>query len=118
MKSIDSSIKISIICYGISILIFGEIYREGVFLRPGDEMGYCVLFLYTIMPLSTLIISFIISLKRGYIFWFYPLLFGFLGEFIPFKIFGTFDVIGLFFALIPALIGLGLGLIKGSNKRI
>jgi hypothetical protein len=118
MKRIYSPIKISIICYSISLLIFVGIYCAGKFLKPGDEMGYCVLNLYIIMPLSTFIISLIISLKRGYLFWLYPILFGFLGAFIPFKIFGTFDTIGLFFALIPALIGLGIGLTKRFNQRI
>lgn len=117
MKSLKSNIKISIICYGISILIFGGIYREGVVLKPGDEIGYCLIFFYAIMPISTFIVSLIITLKRGYLFWLYPIIFGVLAELISFEIFGTYDIISLFFALIPAVVGLGIGLIKRSNMR-
>lgn len=109
MKKIGSSIKASVLCYSVSLAIFGLIYYEGMHLQPGDEMGYCLLYLYTIMPLSASIISYIIGLKRGRLFWFYPIFCGFLGEFIPFKIFGSFDIVGMVFALIPALIGIVIG---------
>jgi hypothetical protein len=111
MKSINSSKRISIICYGVSALIFFVIGLEGVFLSPGDEMGYCVFNFYIVMPLTTIIVSCIISMKKGYLFWFYPIFVGILGIIIPFLVFSTFDRIDLYFAFFPALIGLIIGLI-------
>ncbi|MGH4125531.1 MAG: hypothetical protein ACREV6_21675 [Clostridium sp.] len=111
MKSINSPKVISIICYGVSALIFFVIYLEGVFLSAGDEMGYCIFNFYIVMPLTTLISSYIISMKKGYLFWFYPVFVGLLGIIIPIVIFSTFDGIELFFAFFPALIGLIIGLI-------
>lgn len=111
MNNINSSKKISIICYGVSALIFLLIGIFGVFLPVGDEMGYCVLNFYIMMPLTTLIFSTIISVKKGDLFWFYPVFVGLLGIIIPFVVFSTFDKIDLFFALFPALIGLIIGLI-------
>ncbi|MCB2294769.1 hypothetical protein LGK95_14815 [Clostridium algoriphilum] len=111
MKNINSSKKISLLCYGVSALFFFTIGLWGVFLSAGDEMGYCLLNFYIVMPLTTLIASLIISLKKGYLFWFYPVFVGLLGIIIPFVVFSTFDGIDLFFAFFPALIGLIIGLI-------
>lgn len=111
MKSINPSKVISIICYGISVFIFLAIDLCGIFLHPGNEMGYCVLFFYMIMPFTSLIVSLIISMKRGYLFWFYPIFVGLCGLVIPFLVFGTFNVADLFFAFFPALVGLAIGLI-------
>ena len=117
MKNLDlSKIIISIFCYSISILISLIIFLLGKHLKPGDEMGYTFLCFYIIMPLTAIITSFIISKKRGYLFWLYPISFGFLGLIISYKIFGTFDFIGLFFAFISALIGLTFGLKKQPSK--
>jgi len=111
MKNINSSKKISIICYGVSALIFLAICLWGVFLSAGDEMGYTLLNFYIVMPLTTIIASLIISLKKGYVFWFYPVFVGFLGVTISFVVFRTFDMISLLFTFVPALIGLIFGLI-------
>jgi uncharacterized membrane protein YeaQ/YmgE (transglycosylase-associated protein family) len=81
------------------------IYFNGIFLTAGDEMGYCILDFYIIMPLTTLIISIIMTAKRAYLFWLYPIVFGILGILIPYLVFGTFDIISIFFAFVPALIG-------------
>jgi hypothetical protein len=109
LKSINSPKIISIICYGVSALIFLVIGLEGVFLSAGDEMGYCILCFYIVMPSTSLIVSYIISEKKGYLFWFYPVFVGLLGIIIPFVVFSTFDGITLFFAFFPALIGLIIG---------
>jgi hypothetical protein len=111
MKSINSSKITSIIGYGVSTLIFLVIGLLGVFLPAGDEMGYCLLNFYIVMPLTTLITSLIISMKKSYLFWFYPVFVGLLEIIISFVVFSTFDGIDLFFALFPALIGLIIGLI-------
>ncbi|MBU3102059.1 MULTISPECIES: hypothetical protein [Clostridium] len=117
MKNINSSKKISIICYGISALIFGAIYILGVFLSEGDEMGYCLLNFYIVMPLTTLIVSLIISIKKGYLFWCYPVFVGLLGIIIPFAVFSTFEMLSLFFAFFPALIGLIIGIIIRAKAK-
>ena len=91
----------------------------GIFLSAGDEMGYCLLDFYIIMPLTTLIISFIISSKKGYLFWFYPVFVGLLGIIIPFVVFRTFEMLSLLFAFFPALIGLIIAMInRGKIKNM
>ncbi|MCB2305663.1 hypothetical protein LGL08_00345 [Clostridium estertheticum] len=117
MNNINSSKKISIICYGISALIFGAIYIFGVFLSDGDEMGYCLLNFYIVMPLTTLIVSLIISIKKGCLFWCYPVFVGLLGIIIPFAAFRTFEMLSLFFAFFPALIGLIIGMIIRAKTK-
>lgn len=117
MKDINASrIRISIICYSVSVIIFLVIYLFGVYLKPGDELGYCLLWLYTIMPLTALIASSIISMKRGYFYWFYPIFSGLLGVIIPYLIFGTFEYLGSFLAFIPALTGFTFGLARKPKK--
>lgn len=102
----------------MKILIFCVIGLTGMFLSAGDEIGYCVLNFYIIMPLITLIVSLIISMKIAYMFWFYHVFVGILGIIIPFVLFRTFDEIALFFGFIPALIGLIIGLtIRVSIKK-
>ena len=117
MKDIYSAKKISIICYGISALIFLAIYTFGVFLSPGDEIGYVLLNFYIVMPITTLIVSIIISNKKGYLFWFYPVFVGLLGIIIPSVVFNTFEMLSLLFAFIPALIGLIIGTNIRTKKR-
>ncbi|MCB2356745.1 hypothetical protein [Clostridium estertheticum] len=117
MKNIYSSKKISIICYGVSALIFLAIYIFGVFLSAGDEMGYCLLNFYIVMPLTTLIVSLIISIKKGYLFWCYPVFVGLLGIIISFVVFSTFEMLSLFFAFFPALIGLTIGMIIRAKTK-
>jgi len=111
IKNINSSKKISIICYGASVLIFFAIGLLGVFLSAGNEMGYFLLYFYILTPVTALISSLIISIKKGYLFWFYPVFVGLLAIIIPFLLTNTFDMLTLFFAFFPALVGLILGLI-------
>ncbi|MBU3201780.1 hypothetical protein LL037_25465 (plasmid) [Clostridium estertheticum] len=111
MKNINTYKKISIICYGFSVLIFFIIYLLGIFSPPGYEIGYFLFFFYTIMPITTLVSSLIISIKKGYLFWLYPVFVGLLGILIPFLLTKSFEWMGSFFAFFPALIGLVLGLI-------
>ncbi|MCB2291759.1 hypothetical protein LGK97_18775 [Clostridium sp. CS001] len=110
MKVINSSKKNSIICYSVSALIFLAIGLMGIYLSPGDEMGYVMLNFYIIMPLTSLISSFILSIKKDYLFWSYPIFVGILGIIVPFTVFRTFATMDLFFALFPAVIGLIIGL--------
>lgn len=116
MKNINSSKIISMICWVVSALVFFAIYLFGNSLHPGDEMGYCVLDFYIIMPLTTLAASLIIGIKKGFLFWLYPVIAGLAGLLIPFAIFKTFNVIAIFFALLPALIGLSVGLLIHTGK--
>ena len=113
MKNNKLAINISIICYGVSALIFSAIGLIGVFLTPGGELGYVVFMFYLVMPATTLITSIIVSIEKGYLFWFYPLFVGFGGLLIPFVVFHSLNLFALFFAGIPALIGLLIGM----NKR-
>lgn len=77
-----------------------------------------IFYFYIVMPLTTLIASYIISIQKGYLFWFYPVFIVLLVTIIPFVVFSTFDGIALFFAFFPAVIGLIIGLIIRFKTKI
>lgn len=101
VASLSSFITVSII-----ILLWGFFL-----MRPGDEMAYSLLCFYLFLPISALISSLLIGKSESKIKWCVPFLFGAVGAVLPFLIFGTFDIIFLIFAFIPAVLGLTVGLI-------
>ncbi|MFP3154016.1 hypothetical protein LQZ18_06195 [Lachnospiraceae bacterium ZAX-1] len=102
--------KQTIICYGITLCIFVAIFLWGRFGSiTGDELGYSLLGFYIIMPLTSLIIGLVMGIKCIYLKWFYPVVFGILGFFIPVFVFEAWTAISLFFSLIPAFLGVLVG---------
>lgn len=81
------------------------------FLVPGDEMGYSLLNFYICLPLTALICSIIAGIQETKIKWGIPALFGLTGWLLPWIVFETTDVIFVMFALVPACIGLVIGII-------
>ncbi|NLY81550.1 MAG: hypothetical protein GX078_02055 [Clostridiales bacterium] len=120
--SVESNKKVSIISYGVSLIIFLIIAIWGkFFLKGGDEMGYALMNFYLIMPLVSLVFGIILGSKDAYLKWAYPIVFGILGIIIPSFIFiGSLDWISVFFSLIPALLGLAIGILinKSRNKKL
>ena len=107
-----NSKKIFYICGGITFFIFLIIFIWGIFLNSGDEMGYAVLSFYIIMPVTSFVMALILSISNAYFKWLYPIIFGLIGFFIPPIVFkGSWGWIALFFSMIPALLGLAIGLI-------
>lgn len=115
----NTSKKLSIISYGITACIFLVIALWGMFGSiTGNEMGYCILNFYLIMPITSLIIGIIMGIKGTYLKWLYPILFGICGFIIPCLVFGfgSFDMIAVFFSFIPALLGVFIGFIIGKVR--
>ena len=69
------------------------------------------------MPLVSLVSAFILGLKNASLKFLYPVLFGALGIIISAFIFmGTWDLISIVFSLVPALIGLVIGIFVNDKK--
>lgn len=97
------------------ILIWGLL-----FLRPGDEMGYTLLTFYLILPTTAFLCSLITAMKQTRVKWLLPVVFGGIGCVLPFIIYkdSLWDSFALFFAAIPSLLGLVIGLIvSGCNRK-
>lgn len=105
--------KLSFVCYGITLCIFLAIFLWGILgLKSGDEMGYCFLNFYLIMPLTSLIMGIILGIKNAYLNFLYPIVFGGFGFVIPGLVFrSSWDLFASFFSLLPALLGLLIGLL-------
>lgn len=98
--------------FGLSFLVFLAIIIWGKFiLEDGDEMGFILLNFYAIMPIVSLISGIVLGMNDDPLKWIYPIVFGLLGIIIPpFIIVGGWDWIAIFFSLIPAIIGLVIGM--------
>jgi len=113
---------LSLIGWSVFLTIAVIMFIKGVFfLEPGEEMGYCILNFYLLLPLSALICSGILGTQRNLVKWFAPLIFGIIGGILPYVIFHSFDWIFIVFAFIPSLIGLFTGVfirwVTKLNKR-
>lgn len=96
------------ILVAIYILVYGMF-----FLQPGDEMGYSILCFYLGLPFTAFVCSIVAGVRESRIKWFLPLIFGVIGAILPFAIFQSMDMICVFFALIPSIIGLVIGVVVG-----
>ncbi len=89
----------------------------GLFLlQPGDEMGYALLGLYLILPITALICSCIIGSRQTIVKWFLPVIFGGIGWILPFVVFNHTELLFAALAFIPSALGVILGLIIRTIK--
>lgn len=108
--------------YGITAFVFLvlTLWLMGVFgSYTGDELGVWLLCLYIIMPITSLVVGILLGNKGTFMKWFYPIIVGVYGVFIPYftsvrfnssaKFY--FEVVELFFAFIPALLGVFIGIL-------
>jgi hypothetical protein len=126
--------KFTIICYGITFAVFLAILLWGFFGSiTGNELGFSLLNFYLLMPVTSFVMALILGIivppikpcasRRSFqrMKWLYPVIFGACGFAIPSVIFGSTDLICLFFSFVPALIGLGIGQLvsrlRSKNKR-
>lgn len=79
------------------------------FLRPGDEMGFALLTLYLLLPLTALVCGIWGGLQAASVKWLLPVAFCAAGLVLPAILFRNFDWIGLFFAGVPAVLGMVIG---------
>jgi peptidoglycan/LPS O-acetylase OafA/YrhL len=76
--------KISfILCYGISAVVFAVVTALGITLKPGNEMGFSLLDLYLVLPITSYIGAFLLGAIRPKLFWVYPIVFAIWGTLIP-----------------------------------
>lgn len=92
----------------------------GLNLPAGDEMGYGLIVLYGIMPLTALILSATLAAKKSVFLFPVALLVILSSVFLPFFIFSTFEIAYSLFTVIPcavgAIIGFIINRIKSKNK--
>lgn len=113
--------KLSLIGYGISACIFLVItlWMTGVLgSYTGSEMAVWLLGLYLTAPITSLVTGVYFGLKDAFLKWLYPVVFGIWGYTIPCLATGSFrfEVISLFFAFVPALLGIIIGMLAQKIK--
>lgn len=102
----------NVVTLAVFFTIVAVILVEGIFFLPGgQEMGYALLYLYLLLPSTSLICSCILGRHHTKIKWFAPFIFGAVGLLVPYAVFHTFEWFALWFAFIPSLVGLGIGLL-------
>ncbi len=115
--------KSAIICYVINITVFIGILLWGLLGSvTGNELGYFFLSFFLIMPLSSLITSFVLGIANARFKWTFPFIFGVLSLLIQIWVFGYIAIsplfLCLFFSLIPSLLGLTTGILVKKDKNI
>lgn len=89
----------------------------GFNMHPGDEMGYGLIVIYAIMPLTALILSAVLTAKNS-VFLIPVVLLKILSHiFLPFLIYGTFEIgLSLVLSAVPCVIGTIIGFIINKVK--
>lgn len=90
----------------------------GLFLPGGDEMGYSLIALYIVFPLTSLIASAVLVSKKTASFFLFAAVMLLAQTFLPFFIFSTFEFLFSFLAtLIPCAVGAIIGLLINLCKK-
>lgn len=112
--------RLTLICYAATFLEFLAILLWGVSgYITGNELGYVVLNFFMIMPITSFIAALLLSLTKAALKWFYPVVFGIFSYMIPMIVFGSFEgILPLFSAFVPAVLGLGLGLLIAKLRSM
>lgn len=104
----------NIVILAVFLTIAAVILVEGVFFMPhGQEMGYTIFYLYLLLPSVSLVCTCMLGRHKTKLKWLAPVVFGIVGMILPYTVFHTFDLIALWFAFIPSLVGLAIGLLYG-----
>lgn len=96
---------------GIVLLLFtavefGAFLLWGLNMHEGDAMGYGLIVVYFIMPLTALILSAVLSTKKSIFLIPVGILKILSHIFLPFLVFGTFEItLSLALSAIPCLVG-------------
>lgn len=111
---------LGIISVSVIIAEFIGFLIWGLNMYPGDEMGYGLIVIYGIMPLTALILSALLSAKNSPFFFPVALLAILSHIFLPFLIYGTFEIgLSICLSAIPYTVGAVIGVIINTinNKR-
>ena len=113
MLKLKNAQLISIICYLFTFLVFMLITIQGVGTLEQNGGGWhSAMFFYSIIPMMTFLISFFLAVRARPLFWMYFMIFGAWGAILPNAIFaGAFQGFTIYFAAVPSLIGMLLGLL-------
>lgn len=112
------SLIISCVCYGVSFFVILAILFWGLFGQiTGGEMDYVFITMFLIMPITSLISALILGLKKTFLKWIYPFLFGAFIYIIPLILFRTSGIIYVAPTLLLSLMGLVIG-VALRKKRI
>lgn len=91
---------------------------QGIFfLNPGDAMGYSLLDFYLILPITAFVCSIIAGKEETPLKWILPILFGIIGFLLPGIVFQSYDMVAVFFALLPSIVGTLIGTGFQYRKR-
>lgn len=109
--------KAGIISILILIAEFVGFLIWGLNLSAGDEMGYGLIVIYGIMPLTALVLSALLAAKKS-VFVFPVAILAIISHiFLPFFIYGTFEIgLSLCLSAIPSAIGGIIGFIIYRTK--
>ena len=118
MLNLRNSQLISIICYLFSFFVFLLITLQGINTLEQNGNGWrSVVCFYSVIPIMTFLISFFLAVRDRPLFWMYPILFGAWGVFLPNFIFdGAFLGFTVYYAAVPGILGMGLGLLMHHFK--
>ncbi len=100
----------SMIVLIVFLLIAVWTLLTGLFLEPGNELGYCLLFLYVILPTTSCGCTLVLALLNKRSKWVMPLLCGIYVELLVYVMFGYMSLFDLCFSFVPAVVGLIIGL--------
>ncbi len=129
VKSKTKLSEIILICVYLFIWAISEIVFW-FFSEPSDAMGYSLMFIWILMPVTTFIVSLIIG-KNGYFGrfrWVIPVILGIMFMLVPYSTFGASNMAAFHtfrwpdFPMLPAgaaiaYAGMGLGALIKTNKR-
>lgn len=111
--------KAAIISVSAVILEFIVFLIWGLLLPGGDEMGFSLIALYIVFPLTALISTAVLVYKKTAWFFLFAAVMLLAHTFLPFFIFSTFEFLFSFLAtLIPCAIGAIVGISARLIKRI
>lgn len=112
---------LNIILLSVSVTVGVIALISGLFfLKPGEEIGYVILYFYLIIPFTAFVCSLLLGMRRTKLKYIAPVLFGSFGLIVPTIIFNYFNWFALGFGFCPSLIGLIIGQIIYSlrgNRR-
>lgn len=129
VKSKERLAKMILIISYVLILAIGMI-EFWVFLEPGNEMGYSIVYIIFLLPLMTLLISLILGLNNYWdkLKWYAPIVFGFglcasdyftfqLSNSLQFHQFNYPELSLIVGGIVVSLIGLGIGTLFRKLKQ-
>ena len=110
--------KTAVISVSAVILEFIVFLVWGLLLPAGDEMGYSLIALYIVFPLTALIASAVLVSKKSAWFFLFAAVMLLAQTLLPFFIFNTFEfLLSLSATLIPCAVGGIIGLITTRINR-